>query len=636
MSSAAAALDRTLSVRGAVAPAHIVLAAALVPLASLGFANGGYYPAAWGWGAIVYAWIGVLAVVLRARIALGRLELATLAGLVGLVAWIGASYAWSEAPPASVEEVQRTLLYVAAVAAVLLVVRRRTAPVLLAGVLAAIVLVCGWSLLTRLLPDRLGTFDPLAGYRLNEPLGYWNGLGGLAALGTLLALGFATRAARPAGRAAAAALLPVLLPTVYFTFGRSAWIALGVALVVAVALDPRRLQLATVTPAILLPGLAAVWLASRSEALGTQTAVLADATRDGRRLLAAVAALALVAAALASLAAWLELRVRPAPAVRRAYAAALLSAVAAGLLVTFSLYGPPHEVASRAYHTFTTQPPVTGPDLRQRLFSFSANGRTLVSGVAWDEARAHPLLGTGAGSFERAWLRERPRPFKVLDAHSLYVETLAELGAVGLALLALALGAPLVAAARARHSPLVPAAAAAYVAYLVHAGADWDWELPAVTLAALLTGCALLAFARGEAGRPLAARVRVGSAAALGALALAALGGLVGHLSLAESVDAAAGQDWAESERWARRAERWAPWSAQPWRRIGLAQTTAVKARPYLERAVRLDPGDWELWLELGWASRGPAQTRALAEAERLNPLSREVAEYRAYLEESA
>jgi hypothetical protein len=37
------------------------------------------------------------------------------------------------------------------------------------------------------------------------------------------------------------------------------------------------------------------------------------------------------------------------------------------------------------------------------------------------------------------------------------------------------------------------AAAGAYVAFLFHAGVDWDWEMPAVTVAGLACGVALMA-----------------------------------------------------------------------------------------------------------------------------------------------
>jgi O-antigen ligase len=107
--------------------------------------------------------------------------------------------------------------------------------------------------------------------------------------------------------------------------------------------------------------------------------------------------------------------------------------------------------------------------------------------VAWQEAGERPVAGRGAGTFELVWLEQQPIGASVRDAHSLYLETLTELGLVGLALLALALAPPLFAASRA-----TSAAAGAYVAYLLHAGADWDWEMPAVTIAGLLCGVTLL------------------------------------------------------------------------------------------------------------------------------------------------
>src|SRR5262249_19535184 len=67
-----------------------------------------------------------------------------------------------------------------------------------------------------------------------------------------------------------------------------------------------------------------------------------------------------------------------------------------------------------------------------------------------------------------------------LDAHSLYLETFAELGLVGL-LLVCALATPVVVALRGRASETTAAALGGAIAYLVHAGLDWDWEMPAVT-----------------------------------------------------------------------------------------------------------------------------------------------------------
>jgi O-antigen ligase len=116
--------------------------------------------------------------------------------------------------------------------------------------------------------------------------------------------------------------------------------------------------------------------------------------------------------------------------------------------------------------------------------------------VAVDDSAAHPLFGSGAGSFDDYWREHRRIPASVRDAHSLYLETAAELGVVGLALLLCALGTPLVAAVTAPDRTRVATAAAAYVVFLVHAGLDWDWEMPVTVLAGLACGAAVLASVR--------------------------------------------------------------------------------------------------------------------------------------------
>jgi O-antigen ligase len=115
--------------------------------------------------------------------------------------------------------------------------------------------------------------------------------------------------------------------------------------------------------------------------------------------------------------------------------------------------------------------------------------------VAWHEVELNPVLGSGAGTFERYWLLYRPVGSFARDAHSLYLETLAELGPIGLVLLLAALGLPLL-VLRGRRDPMLATAAAGYVAYLVHTGVDWDWELPVVTLCGLVCGSGLLLWTR--------------------------------------------------------------------------------------------------------------------------------------------
>jgi len=152
--------------------------------------------------------------------------------------------------------------------------------------------------------------------------------------------------------------------------------------------------------------------------------------------------------------------------------------------------------------------------------------RPLYWHVAWKEYRLNPVLGSGAGTFDAYWLRYRSVDSFARDAHSLYVETLAELGPLGLALVVAALGIPF-AGVRGRLDPFTAAAAGGYIAFVVHLGVDWDWELPAVTLAGLTCGAALLVGTREEGGRPLSRRAR----AVLVLAALATAGISAGRLS---------------------------------------------------------------------------------------------------------
>jgi O-antigen ligase len=92
------------------------------------------------------------------------------------------------------------------------------------------------------------------------------------------------------------------------------------------------------------------------------------------------------------------------------------------------------------------------------------------------------------------WLRYRPYHTGAQDAHSLYIQTAAELGVIGLALLAAFFAGIILAARRAlRAAPnLAAGLIAGLVVWAAHCAVDWDWEMPAVTLLAILLSGALL------------------------------------------------------------------------------------------------------------------------------------------------
>src|SRR6185437_5779543 len=108
-----------------------------------------------------------------------------------------------------------------------------------------------------------------AGYRLSDPIGYWNGLGIFSVMGVLLALGFAARAHSTVARGVASALR----------------VALAFGFLIALVLDPRRFQLLA-TGLVLAPWSAlGIWLCSRSPALTTIGSSFDEASAQGRSLL---------------------------------------------------------------------------------------------------------------------------------------------------------------------------------------------------------------------------------------------------------------------------------------------------------------------------------------------------------------
>ena len=600
-------------------------AGAASSIAIFGFASGGYYPTAWGWGALVALWLAATYLVIGTATRPAPLALTMLGGLALLAAWTWLSLLWSDDVDQTVLEGQRTLLYVAVAAALVLVVRRVDVEALLGGMLIGIFLPAGYGLLTRLFPDRIGVFDPIAGYRLQEPVGYWNALGLFAAMGAALALGFAARGSLLV-RAFAGASLPILLATTYFTFSRGAWLALGVGLVVAVAIDPRRLHLLAVGLVLAPASGLAVWLASRQDALTRTDAPLSAATDEGQRLALYLLVLAGSSALAAAAFGFAERRVTLPRTVPLVFAGALALIVVVGSITVFARYGGPHTIVQKGWDSFSATPQPNEADLRKRLFTFTGSYRVDLWRTALDEYADHPVVGSGAGSYEHYWNEHRPFVHKVRDAHSLYLEVLAELGPLGLALLALALGVPLLGAFFARGHPLVPAAAAAYVAFLVHAGVDWDWELPAVTIAALACGIGIVAAAARDEDRWLAAPVRWAAVAATLAVAPVAFVGLVGASALSAGQDALDRGRWSKAEDEARKAARWWRWSPEPWQRLGEAQLGAgdtSAAAASFRKAVSKDRHDWLLWYQLASVTDGAEARRATAEAARLNPFYR-------------
>jgi O-antigen ligase len=523
------------------------LAAALLGVAAVAAPasrQGAYFPPAWGWSAFGLMLAAALALAFRACIDVDFLQWAFLGGIGLVLVWTALSAVWSDSIPRTVSEVERTLIYVAAIAAVSFAVSGATVVFMLGGVVAAVVGVSAYALLHQ--PSGHDQLNPLSG-----PLGYWNALGILDAFGVLLALGFVLSPGLPrAGRMGALLAVPVLATTLYLTYSRGSMAALGAGL--------------------LMFGLCHPWL-------------------SGRRLRLALAVL--VTAAVAALA-----------------TALALTGGASGLL-------------GKTYAAFRSPPAPRGQP-SQRILTLSGNFRPKYWSVAWREYESHPALGSGAGTFDLYWDRYRKTSYGSRDAHNLYLETLAEMGPIGLLLLAGTLVLPFVALRGGRRDPVLAAAGGAYLAFLLQAAVDWDWEMPAVTIAGLLCGGALIRARRGQ--RNLASPIRGVALASLAALGIFAAIAWRGNLATSASTDAAAHGHYRAALADAHTAARLMPWDSQPWTLAGVVQLALghrSAAREDLRIAVTKDPQDWYPWYKLAQASTGSSRQQSMRQAKRLNPI---------------
>jgi hypothetical protein len=462
--------------------------AAAVPLVlvpALGLSQGGFPPDRWVWAGALAAWAAALAAVLADAGGALRVAWPWLAIAGALLAWTLASALWSVDTDQSVLDARRTLAYTAVVLA-LLALARPGARALVLATHVAITVVVVYALARYLLGAHHRT--AVEGNLLSDPLGYANAVGIVAALGILLGLGVASNVRERWIRAAAAATVPLLATALELSGSSASWLALALGFGVAVVLEPERARVLRALARTALPCAAAVVLARESglSALGSP------------RLDGWVVALGSLGCALAAAALVDRLGDRPARA--RTPPAWLLVAVALATLVV-------------AFAALV-------------VFGAARRPRSLYYSVAWHrEYLAHPLLGSGAGTFGSYWGRfgDVAQWGGALDAHSLYLEALAELGPVGLVLVLALLAYPLRAALAARGRPCVPAAAAAYAAFVFHAGLDWDWEMPVVVVAGLACGAAAIAGALPASARlGVTARVAVvGASLALGGFAIA-------------------------------------------------------------------------------------------------------------------
>jgi hypothetical protein len=365
------------------------------------------------------------------------------------------SVVWSVQPDDSFKDTGRMLAYagVFAAAVVLAGVTPQRWPALLGGVTLAAAVVCGYALLTKVFPDQLDAGDIYA--RLRAPYSYWNAIGLTAAIG---AIGCMWLGARRAGHAVLSALaypaMGLMLVTLLLAYSRGALVALALGLAMWFCVVPLRLRGAAVLLAGAVAAAGVVAWDFSTHALSSDNVALADRTSAGHELGGLLAAMLVVLALAGVAVGFLTGRRAPSRRTRRRAGALLVCLLAVAILGFVGALAASHRgltgSVSHGLRSLTNPHAPIPPNTPGRLTAIGS-----VRARYWNEAlkvfKAHPAVGAGAEGYATARLRYRTETLDVRHAHGYVVQTLADLGVVGLALTLALLAVWMAAAGRCTH-----------------------------------------------------------------------------------------------------------------------------------------------------------------------------------------
>jgi hypothetical protein len=558
--------------------------------------------------------------------------------LLGLVLLSGVSSGWASDSEGAVSATVLAAAYLGLFVLIICLARERDARSWLIGLALGIAVVGLLAILSRLISglpggdDEIARLLPSARGRLSYPTGYWNATAALLALGAVLMTWLGASARSVAGRAASVGVVPMLGLGIYLASSRGGFAALVLGIVVLIAAGPNR-------PTLVLSAAIGAAGAGLAIALASGQTALLDATggpnadSQGFELLGATVACMFFAAVMRLVFDGLIAKVRISPLATRVTLAVCGVAVMVGLIAL-----NPSERLDEFKKVPTNEGAGRTDFIANHLASGSGSGRWQFWGVAVDAFGDEPVRGIGAGGYATYWNQHAPISRVTKQAHSLYLEVLAELGVLGLLLLLGFLLAP------AWRGITVlsnwPGGEAGVALALLAAGAlsasiDWVWQVPAVfgvvvVALALLAGPSLAASQpRAERERP--PRLRPWSRVAVAALACVGvvLAGdqLLAKRSLDASQAAARDGDLERAADRARDAVALEPWAAGPRLQLALVRENAgdlTGADQAIGQALDRSEDDWTLWLVRARvatrAGRLAEARNALARARALNP----------------
>jgi hypothetical protein len=635
--------------RWAAPGAGLVIAALTV---YLGFNAGGFFPGAVAYATVAVAILLVIGIMLVHEPLTGSppAYLGALGAISGLAALTLLSGSWSHAWSRAILEFDRVLFY-ALVLAFFGLFRKREGALEwgLRGFVLGALVICATAWITRVAPDVWPIAPDLKPQRLSFPLTYWNALGLLTAIACTALLHFTAgeRQSR-AMRVAAAALFPLLASVLLLTFSRSslALVPLG-AVIYLVAARPRRFLSAIL--ALAVPAAVATVASLRAHTVSSDHYTDPAGVSQGHHLALIVIACMVVAGLIRFAVLRLDDRLdrwRP-PRIGAARIATAVGTVVLVVLVVGIAAGAPGWIGNRWDHFVHENAVGHTEDPSARLSSVGNNGRIPQWEAAIDAFDEAPVLGKGAGTYANEWAQRRPYPFTVINAHSLYVEVMGELGIVGLLLVVGLMLAFLVGAARRMRGPDRQAFGvfiAMAVVWMVHAGIDWDWQMPAITLWLFALGGIVLSNPvreRAEGAAVVAGRVpRLVAALCVGVLAVTPVIVAMSQVRLESALTAFEADECPAAIRSSLDSLSVLGVRPEPYEIIGYCDVRVgqdVLAERAMRSAISRDPDNWEMHygLALVRAAAGKDPLPAMREARRLNPLEPMVIAAQEALEEA-
>ena len=424
-------------------------------------------------------WIGATAVLVAAVGWLWRPRRLPLEGtvffcvLAAFIVWQGLSIAWSIQPSRSWDYTNRGLVYFAFAAVGALVggvpLRRfaATACVLLGALFA-------WALAAKVVPGLYPDYERLA--RLRYPLAYWNELALLAAAAVPLGLWAVGPRHERRARLGGALLLYAALVVAVLTYSRVGIVLTVVAAVVWLWLD--RDELAVLGP------LAVAWVVGACVAAAALA--LSGISEDGQPHHARLqdglvfGAVLLVGGIVVVFATRFVLERAVDARVARGAAVALVVLLLVALVAAVVRAGGPGDFVSARWHEFSNRVGSQVPDTPGRVISTSSSNRWRWWTEAWNAFTAHPLQGTGTGTFELTDRLERDTQLATTEPHSVPLQFLSETGIVGFLLYAGVIAAGVIAVLRRDRTRVWLALSLGVALCVVHSFVDIDWDFLAV------------------------------------------------------------------------------------------------------------------------------------------------------------